>query len=219
MDSQVLQKVEEEKDIGIIIHKSLKPTRQCQKAAGTATGAFKQILKNFHYRDKKYYKQLYCQYVRPHLEFSSPVWSPYTVADIEMLENVQKKAVRQIVGLQGTTYEEKCQELGLELLIKRREQSDLVQVWKSLHQEENENGNSLFEYVSSDTVRTRFRADPQNLQPKTSRLDVRKHSFAVRVIDKWNNLDSNIKSMSTQNQFKRAIKNLYRRPVGGAASE
>ena len=32
MAGQVLEKVEEEKDIGIIIHKSLKPTRQCQKA-------------------------------------------------------------------------------------------------------------------------------------------------------------------------------------------
>ena len=218
MCGQVLEKVEEERDIGVIVHKSLKPTRHCQKAAGTATGVLRQILKNFHYRDKRYFRQLYCQYVRPHLEFATPVWSPYTAADIEVLENVQKKAVRQIAGLRGKTYEERCEELGLESLVNRREQCDLVHVWKMLHSD-NAEGENIFEYVSSDTVRTRFRSDPLNLKPKASRLDIRKHSFTVRVINKWNSLDNSIKSLPTQYQFKKAIKHLYRRHVGGAAAE
>jgi hypothetical protein len=29
----------------------------------------------------------------PHLEFSSPAWSPWSIRDVEMLEAVQKKAV------------------------------------------------------------------------------------------------------------------------------
>ena len=36
MEGLKLQVVNEEKDIGILVHKSLKPTRQCKKAADIA---------------------------------------------------------------------------------------------------------------------------------------------------------------------------------------
>ena len=35
--------------------------------------------------------KLYKLYVRPHLEFAVAAWSPWTVADIECLEKVQKR--------------------------------------------------------------------------------------------------------------------------------
>ena len=57
-------------DVGVIVHKSLKPSKQCQVAANTAAAVLRQITKNFHYRDRRYFVKLYCQYVRPHLEFA-----------------------------------------------------------------------------------------------------------------------------------------------------
>ena len=76
MEGTELQEVTEEKDIGILIHQSLKPTKHCKKAADMAGAVLKQITKNFHFRDKNIFKKLYIQYVRPHMEFASPVWSP-----------------------------------------------------------------------------------------------------------------------------------------------
>jgi hypothetical protein len=35
--------------------------------------------------------QLYKQYCRPHLEFATPVWSPWNEADKQVQENVQKR--------------------------------------------------------------------------------------------------------------------------------
>ena len=52
MGGVVLQEVEEEKDVGVTVHRSLKPSRHCQKAAGMATGVLRQLAKNFHYRDR-----------------------------------------------------------------------------------------------------------------------------------------------------------------------
>ena len=39
-----------------------------------------------------------------------PAWSPWTAADIEKLEKVQKRAVNLISGLKGANYEEKLVE-------------------------------------------------------------------------------------------------------------
>jgi len=66
--------------------------------------------------------------VRPHLEFASPAWSPWLQGDKDELEKVQKKAVKMVAGLKGTTYEEKCAELGLQTLEERRNRQDTALV-------------------------------------------------------------------------------------------
>jgi hypothetical protein len=71
MNGVKLTVVEEEKDVGITVHKSLKPGRHCEKAAATATGVLHQLAKCFHYRDKQIFLRLYTQHVRPHLEKNS----------------------------------------------------------------------------------------------------------------------------------------------------
>ncbi len=214
MDGEKLQEVETEKDIGIMIHKDLKPARQCQKAAGTAGAVLRQITRNFYYRDKKVFKQLYCQYVRPHLEFATPASSPWLETDIELLERVQKKAVKQVVGLVGSTYEERCAELDIDTLRARREMADLIQVYKTLKCE-----NDVNIFKRAENMRnTRQNADPHNLVCPRARLDVRKYSFTVRAVYEWNRLPYEIKNVETIHQFKNALKHLYRRPVGGNAA-
>ena len=58
--------------------------------------------------------------MRPHLEFCTAAWSPWTEADSNCLEFVQKRAVRMISGLIGKTYTEKLIELKLLSLEERR---------------------------------------------------------------------------------------------------
>ncbi len=222
MRGEELQVVEEEKDIGILIHKSLKPSKNCERAAAVAGTVLRQVTKNFHYRDKHVFKKLYCQYVRPHLEFSTPAWSPWLEADIEVLEKVQKRAVGMVKGLRGRTYEEKCRELELDTLVVRRERADLIQVYKILNGLDQVDEKTLFTRVDSreeNSRVTRQRTDPLNLQPTRSRLDLRKYSFASRIVKPWNKLSKELKSASTLGQFKTSIKNLSRRPVVGAAAE
>ena len=69
-------------------------------------------------------------YVRPHLEFSSPSWSPWLLKDIEVLEDVQIKFVKNVTGLKGRTYHERLLELNLLPLIDRRVYLDLVETYK-----------------------------------------------------------------------------------------
>jgi galactitol-specific phosphotransferase system IIB component len=102
-----------ERDVGVIISDNLKQADQCKKAAQTASTVLAQIHRAFHYRDKVTYVGLYKQYVRPHLEFATPAWSPGNQGDIDVLEHVQERAVRAVSGLRGRTYSERLSELGL----------------------------------------------------------------------------------------------------------
>jgi len=133
MKGQQLEVTEEEKDIGVIMSKNLKPSAQYAKAARTAQTVLSQVSRAFHFRDRHIFVKLYVQYVRPHLEFASPAWSPWLEADKEVLEKIQRRAVGMVSGLRTNTYEERLKEIGLTTLEERRHQTDMIQTYKILH--------------------------------------------------------------------------------------
>ncbi len=55
-----------EKDVGVYISKNLKPSEHGKIAATKATTVLNQILKSFHYGDKKVNVGLYKKYIRSH---------------------------------------------------------------------------------------------------------------------------------------------------------
>ena len=77
MEGHQLEFTEVERDIGVMVTNTLKPSAQCAKAARTAQAVLGQISRAFHYCDRHVFIRLYCQYVRPHLEFSTQAWSPW----------------------------------------------------------------------------------------------------------------------------------------------
>jgi hypothetical protein len=195
---------DEERDIGVVISKSLKPASQCNIAAGRATTVLNQIKRNFHYRDRHTFVRLYKQYVRPHLEFAGPAWAPWLKGDIEVLEKVQEKAVKMVSGLKSKEYADRCAELGLETLEQRRQNQDMGLVYKLLSSEEE---NNLFTLADRPgAVRTRQTAGTKSLVAKFARTDQRKFSFSVRTVEKWNGLPETSKQAATQDGFKRSLK-------------
>ena len=127
MEGQQLESTEVERDIGVMMTSALKTSAQCAKAAQTGQAVLGQILRAIHYRDRHVFVRLYVQYVRPHLEFSTQAWSPWTEGDKMALEKWQKKAVGMVPvsGLAAKTYEDKLKELGLQSLEERRYQADM----------------------------------------------------------------------------------------------
>ena len=101
-----LSKADEEKDVGVIVSKTLKPSLQCSKAASKANQVLGQMARAVSYRDKSTFIRLYKVYVRPHLQYCTPAWAPYTVADKEVLESVQRRAVNMVSNVSGT-YDQK----------------------------------------------------------------------------------------------------------------
>ena len=103
------------------------------------------------------------------MEFAVPAWSPWSVADKEVLERVQERAVKMISGLKGTTYEERLAELGMPSLEMRRTHYDLVQVYKIINRKDNVNPSTWFELVGTEPARvTRHTQDPDNIKKTTA---------------------------------------------------
>jgi hypothetical protein len=69
--------------------------------------------------------------VRPHLEFSTQAWSPWTEADKSCLEKVQQRAVKMVSGLKSDEYSERLAELEMPTLEERRHQADMAMVHKT----------------------------------------------------------------------------------------
>ena len=78
-------------------------------------------------------KQLYTSLVKPLLEYANVVWHSYLERDIEMLERVQHRATRIVLGLSNLRYEERLRILNLPTLEYRRNRGDAIEVFKYLH--------------------------------------------------------------------------------------
>jgi len=78
-----LQKVEEERDLGITVANSLKQSSQCAKAAAKVMQVLGLIRRNFVLNDEENFRLLLNGFVRPHLEYCVSVWSLYLRKDIE----------------------------------------------------------------------------------------------------------------------------------------
>ena len=97
-------------------------------------------------------------------------WCPWTAVHKDVLERVQRRAVNMISGLSGRNYEDKLKELRLESLKKRRIHIDMLQTFKIIRGFDDVKINT----VESDEHRlTRLTADPLNLMPSRSRLELR----------------------------------------------
>jgi hypothetical protein len=205
MNGNQLATTDNEKDLGIYVSSTAKPSFQCAQAAKKANQILGQIMRSFKCRDKDSIVKLYTSYVRPHLEYAIPAWCPYTAGDITLLEKVQKRALRQISNLTGT-YEEKLSKTGLTTLQQRRVRGDAIETFKILRGFSNVNSDIWFDYhIRDDGVQTRLSADNLALKTKRPRLDVRKHFFSVRVVNTWNRLPLEVRQANNVNKFK----NLY----------
>ena len=206
MNGVALETTEVERDIGVLMSDNLKPSTQCREAARRANGVLGQIARAFHYRNKGTLIDLYKQYVRPHMEFAVPAWSPWNQADIDLLESVQRRAVKMVSGLRCKTYEDRLTELKLMSLEMRRHKYDLVQVFKIIHGYDKVDRETWFNLAGAAPARvTRGTSDPLNIVQKMAATDPRKNFFSLRVTRAWNELPSELKRAPSVESFKRQI--------------
>ncbi len=118
---------------------------KCSKAVQTANAVLAQLIRSFHYQD------------------IHGLVSLWLAKDIEVVEKVQTKVVNLMSGLTGTRYEEKLDELEMLNLKETRHQTDMVQVYKTLHGHDNVDRGKWFKLAGEREVNTRLVTGVLNL--------------------------------------------------------
>ena len=213
MDGIELGESSEERDLGIQISETLKPSRQCATAAKAAHYSLSQIQRSFHFRRKRDLVPLYKTFVRPRLEFGVAAWCPWTETDIQCLEKVQKRLVRLLSDVVGESYEEKLSDAGLTTLKDRRNRGDAIEVFKTLKHINNVKAEKWFHVVGEDArpLRSNTLVGEEGetrrehvLEVERANLEVRRNFFVVRAAKAWNEIPERVKQATTTNGFKNA---------------
>lgn len=206
LQSQNLMKVEEEKDLGVLVKSDLKNGLQCLAASKKANTILGFIARNFQCKNPEVIKRLYTSLVRPHLEYAVQFWSPCYLKDEKKLESVQRRATKLVPGFRGLSYDERLKRLDMFSLKDRRIRGDLIETFKILKNIDHINHEHFFELSSQQITRN------NGLKIKGQRFntDLRKNFFNIRVIDFWNKLPASVVQANTIATFKNRLDEYYK---------
>ncbi|GAB0186757.1 hypothetical protein GRJ2_001141000 [Grus japonensis] len=175
----------EEKDLGVLVDETLNVTRQHVLAAQRANRILGCIKSSVTSRSREVILPLYSALVRPHLVYCDQLWGPQHKKDMELLEWVQRRAMKMIRGLEHLSCEDRLREFGLFSLEKRRLWGDLITAFQYLKEGAyKKSGEGLFTRAWSD----RTRGNGFKLKEGRFKLDIRNKFFTVRVVRHWNRL-------------------------------
>ena len=87
-------RLEENKDLGVTISSDLSWGKHVFATVNKANMVLGIIKRSIGTNNQDVFSQLYKSLISPLLEYAAPVWSPYFIKDIVVLEKVQRRASR-----------------------------------------------------------------------------------------------------------------------------
>ena len=101
--------------------------------------------------DKKLFLQLFKTLIRSIVDYDIVVWYPSTRKNIQLIENIQKKATKIVPELKDLPYEQRLRMLNLPTLLYRRQRFDLIQIFKIINGFDNIDTDKFFTFNDNNT--------------------------------------------------------------------
>jgi hypothetical protein len=214
MGDTELKIVNEEKDLGVVIDKDLSFEQHINAKVKTANKVMGIIRRTYKYLNIETFKKLYVGLVRPHLEYAQAIWSPYKKSQLDKLEQVQRRATKQVPGLSHLSYKERLTKLKLPTLVYRRARGDMIEMFKMT------SPLNLYDPRTTDFIKRKdnrttcsmtLRRDKINISEDTPKLKIRDNYFTCRTELPWNNSSTDVGTSPSVNTFKNRLDKLWRR--------
>ena len=125
-----MTKIEEIKDIGVIMDSNLKFEKHINAKIVTANEILGNIRRTYMFLNKEIFLPLYKALVRSHFDYAMSIWNPHMIKSIESIESVQRRATKLIPKIKNLTYSERLKALNLPTLSYRRVMGDMIEVYK-----------------------------------------------------------------------------------------
>ena len=124
---------------------------------------------------------------RPVLQYGN-VWRPNLKKHVLLVENVQRRFTKRIIGMKHFDYEDRLNSLNLPSLEFRRTRGDTIETYKIIH--------GLYDLSCTSSLFTLnlsagTRGHCYKLIKPTVSTNIYSHFFTNRLIKNWNNLPCN----------------------------
>ena len=199
-----LETTELEKDLGVYIDPGLTFSAHCEQKVNKANKLLGLIRRSYAYLDSDTVKSLYTSLVRPHIEYGNTAWTPRYKKDMELIENVQRRATKLAPTLKDLPYHDRLHALDLPSLYYRRARGDMIETYKHLTGKYSVDA----DYLRLDDTNTR--GHRYKLKKERTNKSVRQQFYSYRIVNAWNGLPSEVVEAPSLNAFKARLDKHWR---------
>lgn len=190
-----LQKVDQHKILGFWLNSSLSFSSHQQKAGKSAFCILHMIRRSFPQISPTAFPLLFGTYIRPILEYGSQIAYSGLVKDRELLERVQRRATKMVLGLHNLPYPDRLSALNLYPLDTRRIRGDLFLLFNLF-------ASGLVDQFFCRSNLAHLRGNTKKLFKPRPRTTLRSNYFTHRVVPLWNSLPEDVVSAPSKEAFK-----------------
>ena len=202
LEGDEIEHVFMEKDLGITIDSEMSFEEHISNKVRVANAIVGLMRRSFSFLDPSSFKNLFCAFVRPHLEYGQSVWAPHLQKHIKSIENVQIRATKLVDGLKDLDYEERLKRCNLTTLRFRRMRGDMIEMWKHFNVYERDILSPSFTPKERPIRNGCHKFQLYQRRSADGERGIQTNSFYFRTIDVWNGLPSSVVEAKTLDSFK-----------------
>lgn len=157
MNGEKIASCDSIRDLGVVMSSDLKFSNHCTEIVRKTNAIIHNMFVSFRGHSAGFYVHLFNLYVRPIIEYASPVWNCLSVGDLGKIEKIQRKFTKRLPNMYNYDYVTRLEILNLSKIETRLKALDLCFLHRIL------NGDVDLDLSDSIMIRNTHRGHDKNL--------------------------------------------------------